>query len=282
MWSHLPKLWRNHSDAYCVAFACAGMAVWWHRLFTPSALSLLLAITWGYWFAFAVNDYWDASEDAGEPTKSARNFFVAVRPKKSTLLLAFFCLTLPIALPFLSFGGRGVGALALSLAVLWAYSAPPLRLKNRPILDLLTHASFVETYPYILILWLTNTIPNRTDYTLIALAALASLTAQLEQQHRDYEIDLQNKGTFTTWIGRKRAKFLLQTLTLLLIVLGILAFAQSWLPLPLLPLALIALPILLRRFYQKTWSPTLQHLSYWLGWGAALYMVSLLLLTLYH
>ena len=44
--------------------------------------------------------------------------------------------------------------MALSLLVMWTYSGRPFRLKSRPGLDLLTHALFVESYPYMVTLLL--------------------------------------------------------------------------------------------------------------------------------
>jgi hypothetical protein len=97
-------------------------------------------------------------------------------------------------------GGRGRPLPPLVLAgwllwlvsglVAWAYSAPPLRLKMRPGLDLLTHALFVQTFPYVVSLVLIRARWGLLDWVLLAILFLASLTAQLEQQARDFVVDV--------------------------------------------------------------------------------------------
>jgi 4-hydroxybenzoate polyprenyltransferase len=274
MWSLL----RSHVDAWGVAFVCAMLPLWLHEAFSLPALWLVGAVTSGYWLAFAINDYFDAAHDAHDPVKAQRNLF-AQREVAPRRLWGGLVLVVAFWLPaFLQFGWRGAAVVLVGGLVMWAYSAPPLRLKSRPILDLITHALFVETFPYWVVLVLIGVGWKSADYAMLLILLLASLTAQLEQQLRDYAVDLRTDRNFTTTYGPPVTRFLLQAATLLLLIFTTAAFFNATLPLPLLPLALIALPILLRRFGRKGWNPAQQALSYWLAVVAGLY---LLLLSLF-
>lgn len=192
------------------------------------------------------------------------------------LLAILLPLDLAVAWGFLQYGWRGILVMLLCLAIMWAYSAPPLRIKSRPGLDLLVHGLFVETFPYWTCLYLTQSTWRVFDFALITMFFLASLTAQLEQQLRDYDIDVRFEQTFTTHSGRRRAYRLLQSCTALLIAVGVIAVVSGAIPYRFAPLGIIALPILVHRFFRPPAIGRSAALS-WLSLGAgALYLLVLL------
>lgn len=241
----------NHIDAWVVTFALCAVALWWHDAFTWQSLYLAVALTAGYWLAFAFNDYCDAPFDALDPAKGARNYFVGrtlTRWARWGAALALGAATLPA---FASFGPHGLGAAALGLVVLWAYSAPPLRLKNRPIWDIIVHGVFVETYPYLVCVWLLNVAWTWLDGVVAACALLGSLTAQLEQQVRDYALDVRAEQNFTTRFGRQTSFRLLKVGTALLLGVALTAVLSGRIPPLLWPLGFIPLPAMLHRFVRR-------------------------------
>jgi len=243
------KLFTNHMDAWGVALIIAALALVVHGALSFRYAAVLLAVGGAYWLGFAYNDYQDAPFDALDREKGRKNFFVGAQiPDKWVHLGLAVVSGLFILGALLLFGLRGVGVMALSLLVMWAYSGRPFRLKSRPGLDLLTHALFVESYPYMVTLLLLGVLWTRVDYALVAILLLASLSAQLEQQVADYELDAKTEPNFTTWLGPRRTLGLLRGVTIALALLALALAIEGTIPLYMIPFGLIAAPMLARRF----------------------------------
>ncbi len=246
----IASIFLNHIDAWGVALICSALALVVHNAISIQTILLIVAISFGYWFAFAVNDYFDAPYDGLDQDKAQHNVFVEARSKargKQKVLLAFGLISLLLLLPFATFGTRGLLWYGVSLFVVWAYSAPPLRLKNRPGIDLLVHALFVETYPYALCLFLLDVEWIGLDRFILSITFLGSLAAQLEQQVRDYDLDARTGKTFATTIGRRPTYFLLQLTTVITLLVALIHWLRGDVPLYLVPIGLIALPALVHR-----------------------------------
>jgi lycopene elongase/hydratase (dihydrobisanhydrobacterioruberin-forming) len=244
------KLLLNHLDAWGIAFIIAALALINHDAVNWQTTLLLLAITGGYWLAFVINDYFDAPFDAHHQEKGSGNFFVqapGVGLSRAALLLIVLPVIGLILFAFLQFGRRGLFMLVICLVVIWGYSAPPLRLKNRPGLDLLAHGLFVETFAYFVCLFLIQASWNRLDYVILLLAFLSSTAAQLEQQLRDFEVDRRTGHTFTTVVGKEKTTLLLKLITLLILLIAFLGIGGGIIPPYLWPIAVIAMPTLIGR-----------------------------------
>lgn len=251
----LSLLFLNHIDAWGITFIISSLALLLHEALNVRTMLLVVGLTVGYWFAFAMNDYWDAPYDATDQRKAQRNFFVVQQVRPWQVGLVAGSVGILLLLLFASFGWRGIGIIALSLFVAWAYSAPPLRFKGRPGIDLLVHALFVETFPYLICLLLTRLPWTRLDAVLLTVLALASLSAQLEQQLRDFDVDAQTGATFATTVGRRHTTILLHASTALLMIVAIVNVLNGTIPLFVAAFGLIALPALLHRFVRGNSKP---------------------------
>lgn len=254
------RLWLNHVDAWGATLVIALLAMILHHRLTPQHALLAAALALGYWLAFALNDYFDAPFDAQDPRKAGRNYFADSGRRNGRFPVIAILSALFITAVFFNYGTRGLGLLLLGLLIMWAYSAPPLRLKNVPIIDLLTHTLFVETFPYAVTIILTQSTWQTVDYFILLMLALASLTAQLEQQLRDYNVDKETGGTFATWAGKQTTNRLLQLSTAVLIGTAVTAVATQQIPLWLIPFGLIALPALTHRFFRPPHHPRSERL----------------------
>lgn len=254
------KLISNHMDAWQVALVIAALPLLIHETVRWETAVLVLAIGGGYWFAFALNDYFDAPFDALDRQKAARNFFVHWPIAGWKLLLFSAVLLTLIAAAYAQFGWHGWLFWGVSCLVAWAYSAPPLRLKMRPGLDLLTHALFVQTFPYVVCLALIQAAWSLLDWVLLAILFLASLTAQLEQQARDFTVDLQVGRTFATKVGRQRVIQVLRWTTAVCLLVALIAVLNGMIPWFLLPFGVIGLPALLHRFWRQPEAPRSERL----------------------
>ena len=270
------SLFTNHMDAWITTFGISIGVLVIHRAFSLSALFLVFSLTVGYWLAFAINDYFDADIDQKDSKKRLRNFFSQNRLSPWQAINGFALAAIIIAPGFLQFGWRGFWVALLSVAVMWAYSAPPFRIKTRPGLDLLIHACFVETFPYAMILFLLALPAGRLDYVLIGLGLFASTTAQLEQQIRDVEQDRLEEGqTFTLWLGESNALFLLKLLSALMIIYGFYFFFEGTIPLIVMPIGLFAMPAVLLRFIRQPNQPRPERLIRALILGVMIYALGL-------
>jgi 4-hydroxybenzoate polyprenyltransferase len=245
----LKTLFTNHMDAWGVALIIAALALGVHDALSLRTIPFLLAVAGSYWLGFAFNDYTDAPFDALDEEKGRSNFFVANPVPGRWISIGFAAMGFVFVVgAFVLYGLRGILIVAMSLAVIWAYSARPLRLKSRPGLDLLTHTFFVETYPYIITIVLLGVAWTRLDAILIAIFLVGSLSAQLEQQLFDFELDAKTEPNFTTWLGPKRTMRLLRATTVILAAISIVFALDGTIPLYLLPFGLIAAPLLAHRF----------------------------------
>ncbi len=249
-------LLQNHADAWIVTFVIASGVLLLHEAFNFSALMLIFSLTGGYWLAFALNDYYDRDVDRLDPRKRENNFFSRTALSAKSAGWGFFAASLIIAPGLLQFGWSGFFASAVCLFVMWAYSAPPLRLKSRPGLDLPIHAFFVETFPYVLVMYLLNLAWARLDYVILGLGIMASLTAQLEQQIRDVEIDAAHgESTFTLWLGVGKALVLLKVVSVVMVVYGLYFMMTGVIPLWIAPIGLCAVPAVLSRLVRAPGQP---------------------------
>ena len=244
----LIKLLFNHMDAWTVAFVIAALSIALHDALNMQTGLFLLAVIVGYWLAFALNDYCDAPFDAQDDEKAKGNYFTYLThiPRirinilfVTVITLLFFC--------FAQFGLRGILLFATCVFIMWAYSARPLRLKNRPGYDLFVHAFFVETFPYFMGLVLSNAVWNRLDFAILSILFLSSLSTQMWQQVRDFEVDSMSETNFATHIGRDKAVAYLRVVTAVLLIVCISFIFSGTIPLLVVPLGLLALPATLHR-----------------------------------
>lgn len=247
---HLDKLFFNHMDAWGVTAVIVATALSIHQLITPKNLLLLIAITATYWFGFAVNDFFDRHHDKFDEQKAKRNFFLEAPYSPTLIHVAFVLIGLLLACCFMLFGWRSLLMFLIGGFIIWAYSAPPLRIKSRPILDLLVHGIFVETFPFYLVLVILNVNWLAIDIVILLALFFASFSSQLEQQARDIEVDSINDHNFTIQFGILWNQRLMKASTIMLILTIGYGLFSGIIPLIYSPFAVIMMPLLMHRFFR--------------------------------
>ena len=182
-------------------------------------------------FAFAVNNCYDAQDDALNPEKRSINPVASGRVSlKATLI---FCALLVIAAAALAglwlWANPACLASYASLLLLgWAYSSPPLRLKSIPVADLASHGLF---FGCLLILFGALLLgPPQPQVTLLLPSVfLYSMALELRNHLEDLEVD-REAGTRTSavWLGRRRSRILLQFLLLGHLLAGLAGAILVW------------------------------------------------------
>ncbi|MFV2016422.1 MAG: UbiA family prenyltransferase, partial [Candidatus Heimdallarchaeota archaeon] len=202
-------------DAWITALVIAFIALTIHRELNYKGIILGIGIALGYILAYTLNDYFDAEEDAMSQYKGEHNFFVHHKLPfilAITLLMGILGIMLII---FSSFGSRGIVIFILSIIMMWAYSVGPLHLRNRPFFDVIIHAMFIISYPYFIILFLLDLEWLVLDYFLLSIFIVGSAIIQLENQIRDYDLDIINGNNTTISVGIRKSNNLIKLLTIL-------------------------------------------------------------------
>jgi len=211
-----------------------GVTLDW-RLLTVTVANVL-AMT----VAFMVNDVEDAPDDARDPARAARNPIATGEVRRAegwgaALALAAIALAL-----YAWVGGPAlwIGALTLALSVLYSWRA--VRLKARPIVDVLSHVLMLSALLFLAGYFTYDRAPGQI--WLVALgAALASGYGQLYNQLRDYDVDQAAGLRNTAWlVGAANTRRLMYT-SLALAAACLLASVV----LGLWPLWLLLVPLLL-------------------------------------
>ena len=254
------KLLFNHIDAWVVSMAVVVAALTVHDEMSLKTLPIMIAFGLAYWLAFAVNDYFDAPSDAVDRSKAAGNYFTVEGASSRGFWLIAVVLSVLIVLVFGRYGWVGAIIMGIGAFIAWSYSAPPIRLKERPGIDVVTHAVFVESFPYAAVVLIMGAAWTALDVFILGVLFLGSLSAQLEQQLRDFDLDMLTGNTFATAAGRGRTHALLVLATIALLGGAAYYYLRGDVPLYLVPFGLIPLPALLHRLIRgpgKSRSPAL-------------------------
>ncbi len=269
----------NRIDAWGVTFMICIMAFYLHDAMSIQTVLLSVAMAGMYWLGYVVNDYFDAPFDAHDETKARHNVFVNHPVSPTVAKAGFLTIGFLFLLAFTQFGLRGGVIFGVSLFVMWAYSAPPFRLKSRPGLDLITHALFVQTFSYLSCLILIKAEWTQADMTLLGVNFLASLSGQLAQQLRDFEVDSDTDTNFATSVGIGWTVACLRVVTAALVILVVTALLTGTIPMYLAPFAVAFVPTAALRIRGRG-GPEFRRLGTYTTVAALFYMVLLLTISL--
>jgi 4-hydroxybenzoate polyprenyltransferase len=179
-----------------------------HNLDWRLALTIIAnSLAVGY--AFMINDIEDATDDAREEARAARNPVASgeLTPHQgwaASLSVAIVTLVL--------YGLVGVWPFiigSLTLALSHFYSWKPVRLKAWPVTDILSHSLMLSGLLFLSGYFAYGTNPGLV-WMVAAAATLLSVYGQLYNQLRDYDMDVA-AGLFNTAIvvGKRNARLLM-------------------------------------------------------------------------
>ncbi|QIK84232.1 prenyltransferase [Sanguibacter sp. HDW7] len=132
-----PVSWINTAYPFVAAYLLAGGTSWW--LGTVAALFLLVPYNLAM---YGINDVFDHDSDVANPRKGGIEGIVLERGLHRTTLVAAVVTNVPFLVVLLVAGTALANAVLLvAVVAVVGYSAPPLRLKERPVLDSLTSST---------------------------------------------------------------------------------------------------------------------------------------------
>ncbi|MHA1967376.1 MAG: UbiA family prenyltransferase [Candidatus Hodarchaeales archaeon] len=182
-------------------------------------------------FIWMTNDYFDAPYDSLDPKKRNRNIFCSKKftnnPYSGYLILF---LPFGISLVFSFMLGLEIFLLTILIALMgFFYSAPPIRFKEVPVADLITHGFYVGGFFFLLggtvitplSSLLTQQPPLFLVFLLLAIVDMSGI--QYNSQLIDIEVDSKSKQRTTSlWVGKRYS---------ILILRGLVGLILSCLPL---------------------------------------------------
>lgn len=164
---------------------------------------------------FLINDLSDANLDAAAGKSNAYN---KLGSRIFLIVLLGFAFISLLLLPGICSPWFTLGSL-LWFALTWAYSMPPLRLKERSALGLVAVLIAQFTIPAILLCQVLSVDDLCTVAALAAISTICGASVEIAHQIHDYETDrLSQLQTFAVTIGYERACTLMRILVLLSVV----------------------------------------------------------------
>ena len=176
-------------------------------------IGVLIANELSVGFAFMINDVEDADDDALNPAKIQRNPVSAGILTKREANLASYATALIAAVIYALLSPVAFVVGVLSLIVGWIYSWGPVRLKSKPVVDLLSHVMMLAGFQF-----LTGHFAFATQlggpwfFPFLFLVALSGYV-ELYNELRDYEGDVRAGLKHTAAvIGHRAATYLMNGL----------------------------------------------------------------------
>jgi 4-hydroxybenzoate polyprenyltransferase len=168
-------------------------------------------------YGFVINNYFDVEIDRRHTQKvmlGKNPLSTGKVTKKGTFMLMSLLLAVPIALScFLS--PTGLLFTLLSIAFFTLYSMRYIRLKERLIVDIITHGLMFGVFPFLAGFTLAGGNLNTLTLLIASLFMIVGCGALLTHQINDYEEDLGNSSTTVVRVGQKRGWALLLFFVLL-------------------------------------------------------------------
>ncbi len=171
-------------------------------------------------YAFVVNNYFDAEIDRQHRRKveSGTNPMAAGKVgERGVMLLMFVLVSIPLVLS-IRLDTTGALFVVINLLLLTAYSARCVRLKERYILDAVSHGLMFGALPFLSGFLLCGGEPSRGIILISLLFFIVGCEALIAHQIVDYEEDLGSTATTVTRIGQKNGLLMLGGLAALSIV----------------------------------------------------------------
>lgn len=180
---------------------------------------LVLSLSFYLAFSFSINNVFDVESDRINPNKLKQNpIAIGLISKKEALIVSIILALLGITIATTE-NSFSLTIYIIMLLLSASYSTPPIRLKGRPPLDLLSHGFFFGS----LLIIYGSSISHKFDWSTIEIAILMyfySLFLQLRNLRDDLDYDkLSLTITTAVKIGREKSSVMLSILAIVVISL---------------------------------------------------------------
>lgn len=189
-----------------------------------SSITLSISILLILIGAFIINDIEDAEDDAKDPKKVNRNPISAGILTKGEGYLFFGIINL-IALALLLLVSVDIWLIGVITALIgYLYSSKPLRLKSRPLVDLLSHGFFLAAAQVLMFTFLPGSTRDLNAWYMFLGLYLFSMGGDLYNELRDWEVDrkvgLKNTASFLGYHLSRIASYLFYGLGIIFVTIS--------------------------------------------------------------
>lgn len=219
---HFPKILRE--DAWVPPTIIGIIALIIHDELYSKNILLIIGLTIGFSSAYVVNDYFDAEADQHDEIKSENNFFVNNSISKQIAITTTLSIIMILFIIFMNFGISGIILLTISLLMIFLYSFPKINLRSKPPFDILAHSIFIHTLPFFLVIYLIIGNFEILDFYVMSVLFIASFIIQLENQVRDYNLDIVTSYNSTISWGLGTSIRLIKITSLMLSIFIVILF----------------------------------------------------------
>ncbi len=203
------KDWRGYFFITTLGFVISkGFLFTFKEIIIFYAIILLLLS-----FAFSVNDCFDTKED--ELDKDKKNPIVLKNISFRNGL--FFSILLAVSGLALSavFGIKVFLFCLITVLMIYFYSSPPLRMKSKPWIDLLSHGLFAGAFPFFIPVLIFSKEITQFYYLIAFSVFYFSVILELRNHIEDYETDkAAGLNTTVVLLGREKSEKLLKYLAI--------------------------------------------------------------------
>ncbi|MBO3758108.1 MAG: UbiA family prenyltransferase [Thermoproteota archaeon] len=219
--------------AYLFVSVIGSLATFELSKFDPFKYILFIALICSYLaFSFSINNIFDKHVDSLDKVALSKN------PVAGGKITEIEALTLSFLMPMVSlpasiivFGIKYFLVYTFAYALSTMYSAPPFRLKGKPIIDLVVHGIFFGVLPFLLGALIIGSL-NALSLSLGLSFFLYSIFLELRNHIEDYDFDsLANIKTTAVVIGKEKSekiKEVVATAVMIWLVLSAVALKLYW------------------------------------------------------
>lgn len=174
--------------------------------------------------SFIINDIEDSEDDAKDPKKVNRNPISAGIISKKEGYLFYIATNVVALLPLLFINNQIFLVGTLAAIIGYVYSCLPLRLKSRPIVDILSHGFFLAGVQVIMYALLPDNLTDSRTLIIFVGLYLFSMGGDLYNEVRDWKVDrevgLKNSASFLGFNLARYVSYLFYIVGVLLITIA--------------------------------------------------------------
>ncbi len=201
--------WRAYLGLSLLPFLRKFPEIFINIALAKSFLINLTTMTCFLAFAFGINNCFDIETDIAEGNANKNPIAIGKISFKNALIVVLMIAVLgSTILAFYTLAWEVIFIYLLLLFLGGFYSAPPLRFKTRPFLDIISHGFFLGSLLYIYgCLIQGNDVMTAVRDPLVPLIFIYSIILNLRNHWEDYDFDLKaNINTTATYLGYEKTQ----------------------------------------------------------------------------
>lgn len=204
----LSRIWEHLGTTLILAITGIALAGTFNYISLPLVITANVFVSI---FAYMINDIEDAEDDALDPKKKFRNPISAGKLSKNEGYIISFLIAVIGALIFAFISSQAFIVVVSSIVIGFLYSWKRIRLKSKPIVDVVSHGYFLSGAIFLSSFLAFSSFEMKILYPML-IFSLFSFGSSLHNQTRDFEVDRKSGLTNTASILGYKPSLILQNI----------------------------------------------------------------------